>query len=147
MTPESIKTAYPTNIPKSQLGYSTNNMYQGYPPLMNDGRTIVSTSQMESLIDNKLMGENNIKSNWQYRKYLTANANEIMKDNFKEASNDVGYIKRFSDSPYSSNPYLYKSFDDNTKPFGYQNSDLKELYLSREQLESHKIAPTIYMKQ
>jgi hypothetical protein len=40
-------------------------------------------------------------------------------------------------------PYLYKSYEDTTKPIGYQNSDLKELYLSREQLDANRIAPTL----
>lgn len=148
--PESVKCAFPViheTIPKSKLGYSANNIYDGYPPLMSDGRTITASYQPEAVMNEKIIKDNGIESNWQYRKYLTENGNEIMKQNFREASNDVGYVKRFNDFSFDTIPYLYKSYDDNAKPFGYQNSDLKELYLSREQLDSHKIAPTVQNSQ
>jgi hypothetical protein len=144
--PESLECAYPVikeTIPQSKLGYSANNKYDGYPPIMMDGRTITSTYQPESALNEKIIQENDIKSNWQYRKFLTENANQIMKQNFREASNDVGYVKRFNDFYVNSMPYLYKSYEDTTKPIGYQNSDLKELYLSREQLDANRIAPTL----
>jgi hypothetical protein len=144
--PESIECAYPVireTIPQSKLGYSTNNIYDGYPPLMSDGRTITASYQPNAVLNDKIIQENNITSNWQYRKYLTDNGTQIMKQDFREASNDVGYVKRFNDFSSDSMPYLYKSYNDDTKPFGYQNSDLKELYLSREQLDSARIAPTI----
>ena len=145
-SPETMKCAYPIireSIPKSKLGYSANNIYDGYPPLMNDGRTIVSSYQPNAVLNNKIIQENNIHSNWQYRKFLTDHATELIQQNYKEASNDVGYIKRFNDFQSDSMPYLYKSYDDNTKPIGYQTSDLKELYLSREQLDANRIAPTL----
>jgi len=45
------------------------------------------------------------------------------------------------------NPYLYESFMDNSKPFGSTNSDLKETYLSREQLQARKITPSITQEE
>ena len=36
----------------------------------------------------------------------------------------------------------FDSYGDTTKPKGYQDSDLKELYLTREQLNARKVAPT-----
>jgi hypothetical protein len=41
-------------------------------------------------LTNKKSKENDIKSNWMYRKYLTKNLS-IQKQNFKEALNDTGY--------------------------------------------------------
>jgi hypothetical protein len=145
--PVTLECAYPVireTIPQSKLGYSTNNSYEGFPPLMNDGRPITASYQPEAVLNNKIIEENGIQSNWQYRQYLTKNATQIMKQDFREASNDVGYVQRFTDLKSDSMPYLYKSYDDNTQPLGYQNSDLKELYLSREQLDSRRVAPTIY---
>lgn len=126
----------------NSFGYSTNNIYEEYPPLMSDGRTITASYQPDSVLNDKIIKENNIQSNWQYRNYLINNGTSIMKQNFTEASNDIGYVKRFNEPNISSfsTPYLYKSVDDNKKPKGYENSDLKELYLSREQLDSRKIA-------
>jgi len=156
---EKIDNAYPVikeTIPRSSLGYATNNKYPEFPPLMSDGRSITSTWQPEALINDDLIQSNNIRSNWQYRKYLTNNAKDIMEYNFRESSNDVGYYKRPIDLPnMQSNivtnmngvPYNFTSILDNSKPFGYQTSDLKEMYLSREQLDSRKISPVITQDQ
>jgi len=139
-------------IPASSLGYHTNNKYSNFPPLMSDGRAIVASWQPESIINAELIETNKIKSNWEYRQYLQKNAKQIMEYNFHESANDTGYYKRPIDVPsIQSNvvngphkaPYLFTSGLDSTKPFGYASSDLKEMYLSREQLESRKISPVI----
>jgi hypothetical protein len=152
---EKLESAYPIikeTIPQSSLGYATNNKYPGFPPLMSDGRSITTSWQPEAVINDDLIQSNNLRSNWQYRKYLINNAKDIMEYNFRESSNDVGYYKRPIDLPnMQSNkvtnmngaPYNFNSVLDNTKPFGYQTSDLKEMYLSREQLDARKISPVI----
>jgi hypothetical protein len=157
--PEKLESAYPIikeTIPRSSLGYGTNNKYPEFPPLMQDGRSIVSSWQPEAIINEDLIQSNNIKSNWQYRKYLTNNAKDIMQYNFRESCNDVGYYKRPIDLPnmqsnkvsnLGGTPYSFSSVLDNSKPFGYHTSDLKEVYLSREQLDARKISPVITQEQ
>jgi len=152
---EPIYSAYPVikeTIPRSNLGYNANNKYPGFPPLMSDGRPITASWQPEALINQDLLEQNNIKSNWQYRKYLTHNSKDIMEYNFREASNDVGYFKRPIDIPsiqsqvvngLRSGPYNFSSVLDNAHPFGYSSSDLKDMYLSREQLNARKISPVV----
>lgn len=141
-------------IPKSKLGYSTNNQYSNIPPKMQDGRSLISSWQPETIANSYLLKKENIKSNWEYRKYLTQNAKDIMKVNFLEACNDTGYVyptPQTTTSPSSLNtipenanhPFSYKSFNDNTQPFGYQDSDLKQIYLTREQLNAKKVVPVI----
>jgi hypothetical protein len=76
-----------------------------------------------------------------------------MEKDFRNASNDVGYYERFVDQILQPNertnvvgaPYLFKSVTDESKPMGYSNSDMKSLYLSREQLEAKRVAPFINM--
>ena len=58
-------------IPKSKLGYSTNNQYSNIPPKMQDGRSLISSWQPETIANSYLLKKENIKSNWEYRKYLT----------------------------------------------------------------------------
>lgn len=152
---QSVDCAYPVikeTVPESARGYHANNKYPGFPPLMNDGRSITATWQPESSINADLVERSGIKSNWEYRKYLTENAKKIMEYNFRESSNDTGYYKRPIDIPsiqtnevrgFHNTPYVYPSNLDNSKPFGYSSSDLKSLYLSKEQLASRKIAPVI----
>jgi hypothetical protein len=58
---------------------------------MSDGRSVISSWQPES-VTKKIIKENDIKSNWMYRKYLTKILYLFKKQNFKEALNDTGYI-------------------------------------------------------
>jgi hypothetical protein len=151
-SPQELNYAYPIikeTIPKSSLGYNTNNKYPEFPPLMMDGRAITASYQPESIINESIIHDNNIKSNWEYRKFLTANAKNLMEYNFRESCNDAGYYKRYDDIVNKSGnvPYYYQSNNDNSKPFGYSSSDLKDLYLSREQLNSRKVSPVITQEE
>jgi hypothetical protein len=84
---------------------------------------------------------------------MIKNAREIMEKDFRNASNDVGYYERFVDQILQPNerttvvgaPFLFKSVTDDSKPMGYAESDMKSLYLSREQLEAKRVAPFIKM--
>jgi hypothetical protein len=149
---EKMNCAYPTikeTIPKSSLGYNTNNKYPEFPPLMADGRAITASYQPEALLNQSIIKQNNIQSNWEYRKYLTENATKIMEMNARESFNDSGYTMRFDDLMNNrfSSPYYYTSPTDTSRPFGYVNSDLKNTYLSREQLESRKFSPVITQEE
>lgn len=156
----SLECAYPIikeTIPATSLGYSTNNTYPEFPPLMSDGRPITATWQPESSINEDLIERNDIKSNWEYRKFLIENSKTIMEYNFRESSSDIGYYKRPIDIPsiqsntisgdIKNTPYTFPSIADHTRPEGYSSSDLKDIYLSREQLEARKISPVITQAQ
>lgn len=141
-------SAYPTikeTIPPSHLGYHTNNRFPEFPPMMADGRSLVSSWQPESAMNERIIKDNGIKSNWQYRKFIKQHANEIIDYNLQEACNDTGYfVKNDNKQDRIGEPYLYKSINDNTKVLGFEkDSDLKELYLSRERLDARKIAPSM----
>lgn len=131
------------SIPKSSLGYGTNNKYKEFPPLMSDGRSIVSNSQSIELLNKKLINENGITTNWKYRQYMIKNANTIMEYNFRESSNDTGYIIPLNQKKNEQLilPYTFDSLNDSTKP--HQMTDLKNLYLSREQLNARKVIPVL----
>ena len=149
----SIDCAYPVikeTVPQSALGYNTNNLYPKFPPIMADGRSAISSWQPESAVNDKLIKNNDIKSNWLYRKYLTQHGHQVMEYNFRETCNDTGYHvitpelgQKTAGQVKVDVPYNYTSYGDNTHPTGYQDSDLKQVYLSREQLNSRKVAPTI----
>jgi hypothetical protein len=72
-----------------------------------------------------------VTSNWQYRQYLTHNASGIVRQNLAETMNDIGYIARYAQAPETpyTPPYTYKSYLDKTNVLGYEQSDLKDLYL------------------
>ena len=84
-------------IPKSKLGYRTNNAFPDFPPKMSDGRSLISSWQPESVSDNVYYKTNEnifrseapLNANWMYRRYMQKNANEIMENNFRETANDT----------------------------------------------------------
>lgn len=153
---ETVESAFPIikeTVPKSALGYNTNNQYPEFPPLMMDGRAVAASYQPESAINNNIILENNIQSNWEYRQFLTHNATYVMNRNFRDACNDAGYYTNTYDingTPYQltgtpniirdpmSSPFVYNQENLTQMPFGYASSDLKDVYLSRDALNEEK---------
>lgn len=137
--PESVDCAFPVikeTLPRSSLGYSTNNLYAGFPPIMSDGRAIVASHQPEAVLNTMLIQQNQIQSNWQYRKYLTNNAQQIMQQNFREACNDMGYYERFVPSERGNSGPITQSGASvqRRKDVG----DLQQMYLSRDELNDRQ---------
>jgi len=133
-------------------GYNTNNIYNEFPPLMMDGRTIISSYNPNAIITEKMIKDENIESNWQYRRYMTHNADRIRRFNYLESLNDMGYTQTPASVLYGapvSSPYLYKTPADKAAAPGdiFPESDLKNLYLTREELNSRKVAPVITAEQ
>jgi hypothetical protein len=127
----------------------SNNIHFNSPPLMSDGRNF-SSWQPEAVVNQRIQTAENINSNWNYRKYLQQNAQQIMKYNSMESCYELGLdVHATADKMPSSNvPHLYKSVMDSGKPgFGYNTSDLKSPYLSREQLNARMISPSIQLSK
>lgn len=132
----SINNLVVDTIPASARGYELNNQYQHFPPLMSDGRAVVASWTPESYIDDTIQKTHGIRSNWEYRKYLTDNAQEIMRRNLAEACSDIGYIA--NNEGWVSTQYPVQA--GSALPSA---SDLKQLYMSQEQLEARRQAPLL----
>lgn len=127
------------------LSSGSNNIHMNMPPLMSDGRNFASW-QPEAVINEKLQKDAGITNNWNYRLYLQKNANIIMKYNHLEAITASGNNPTTYNNNMSTNtsPFIFNSIHDQSKPlYGYNNSDLKQSYLSREQLNSRLVSPSI----
>ena len=125
----------------------SNNIKFNSPPIMSDGRNWASW-QPDAVINQRIQRQEGITNNWNYRQFLQQNGLEAMKYNTMEACYNLGLDPHYnSDKTPSSNvPYSFKgTFDSSTPGFGYCNSDLKNPYLSREQLNARLIAPSINM--
>jgi len=146
-----LDTNNDNNEGQSTLGYNTNNQYPQFPPMMADGRAVISSWQPESAVNDHLIRKNGIKTNWEYRRYLTEHGYKITERNFKDTCNDTGYhipmLPELLPSQTANSPYSYASVYDDTRPSGYQDSDLKQQYLTREQLDSRKVAPILTQEQ
>jgi hypothetical protein len=102
--------------------------------------------QPQASTNTKIQVDAGITSNWKYRQYMQQNANQIMKYNTMET------IKASGNNPYSvlntnvtnNAPYLYSNIHDTNNPlYGFRNSDLKQDYMKKEQMNARKVAPSI----
>jgi len=120
----------------------SNNIHFKFPALMSDGR-LNSDWQPGAQKNDEIRKEANITSNWQYRRYLINNADSIIKDNQLEACNQCGCCPYYENNVKLSNtPYLYNSCLSRDQPYGYEDSDLKNIYLSRNELQCRLTTPT-----
>lgn len=125
----------------------SNNIHFDFPPIMSDGRNY-SSWQPNATLNNDIVKKYNIKTNADYRQFLTKNADYIIKANQINACGGCCNCLTVNASPKTSNtPYLYTSCTDSTQPYGYETSDLKEMYLSRERQAQLKELPSITQQQ
>jgi len=123
----------------------SNNIHFNFPPIMNDGRNYAQW-QPDAVVNERIQKQEGIQSNWQYRQYLQKNGLQIMKYNNLEACYDLGLDPhtQTGTTPSSNVPYKFRNtFDTSTPGFGYCNSDLKNPYISREQLNARLVSPSI----
>jgi len=122
----------------------SNNIHLDNPPLMNDGRNFV-TIHPDNQLNQDILVESKIMSNNDYRNYLTNNSEKIIANNQLESCSMSKCFVDFKKPQHNgvNQPYFFSSVFDNATPFGYVTSDMKSVYLSREQLQSRKVAPTL----
>ena len=120
-----------------------NNKYSEIAPFMSDARLFTEYDPNYETND-RFMVQHNIESNYQYRQYLIQNGMEILNMNRQNACNNTGRCVFHENAFKQRNPegkYLYKGHSDETKPYGYENSDMKEKYISSSGLQSRLAAP------
>jgi hypothetical protein len=127
----------------------TNNIHAGFPALMSDG-SWGRDWEPACANNNQLKKSAGISNNYQYRQYLMQNADAIIKKNQTNAcENCCTCWKNFEDRNKVKCPekHIYKSTEDNIQPFGYENSDLKNTYVTSQSLQSRLVAPIITQAQ
>ena len=136
----------------------SNNIHFDYPPIMDDGRNYAKW-QPAAVINDEMRKNEGIKTNWDYRSYLTKNADKIISYNQREACNECCACPAKYNDPSltplevkslenrNQAPFLYKSCSDKSTPYGYETSNLKNLYLSNNELQSRMIAPILTQDQ
>lgn len=119
----------------------SNNIHHSAPALMSDQR-IFTTYVTACDINKSLRHNEGITNNYNYRQYLQKNALHIINENTKSAMS-CSNKPCLNSNNSNSNKYLFSSCMDRTQPFGYEGSDLKNIYLSRERLNSNLSGPII----
>jgi hypothetical protein len=124
--------------------YATNNKYKFFPPLMNDGRNFTAW-QPGAVLSENIRKVNNITSNWEYRKFLTGNADNIIRHNQISSCKQCGYC------PYKMDPLLSVNTGHKVADplLDIRNSpnDLKKTYLSSYYIQSRMKAPSLTQEQ
>ena len=131
-------------LPSISKGYSTNNQYDNFPPLMSDSRSLIAAWQPEAVANEALMKFSGVNTNWEYRQFLTQNAVEIMRTNFLDSANDVGhYVNQNTLETIQYQPaHRFQGAHDSARPYGMaEDSDLKQMYFSREQHQQKRSVP------
>ena len=93
-----------------------------------------------------IIHENNIQSNWQYRNFMTRNSESIRANLLRDALNDVGYSVRDENPEMGQifeTPKVYGSFHEPISHRQAASSDLKEIYMTREQLQAKQVVPSM----
>ena len=102
---------------------------------MSDGR-IFNNLAMILIIENKKFESSKCK-------FYTRKCEQIMEDSTNFMMNNSGILVKENSSYNVNVPFVYSSITDEAKPAGQVESDLKNAYLSREQLQSQLIAPKV----
>jgi len=106
------------------------------PGVLSDGRLFTNYTS-DAIVSESIKKENGITSNEEYRRYLVRNTEAIMKFNYDDMAHE-------NKTPYEHNqfdygqPHLYKSIQEDTKPYGYEDTTVKQMYLTRQQLDDKK---------
>jgi len=124
----------------------SNNIHLNFPPLMSDGRQFTHLDPSCEAND-RLKKFLNLNTNYEYRQYLINNGNTLINKNRMDAFMLNNNTKVGNGSQETNNKYIFNSVHDGNKPFGYEGSDLKNLYLSRQQLQSSMEAPIINLNK
>jgi hypothetical protein len=134
-----------TNYGWEKCYSAPNNIDFNFPALMSDSR-LWSQWQPDAVVNQRIQKQEGIQSNWQYRQYLQKNGLKIMNYNSSEACYDLGLDPHIQTdrTPSSNVPYTFRNTFDTSQPgYGYCNSDLKNPYLTSEQLNARLISPHI----
>ena len=122
-----------------------NNIHHNKPALMSDGRNFAHWDTNNET-NRKMKKSVGIENNFHYRQYLMKNADKIINNNF------TTFVDNCSDVPTAkaktfTNKYLFKDLTDTTTPYGYEHSDLKNMYLSRQSLNSKLVGPILTQEE
>lgn len=116
--------------------------------LMNEGRPFTDY-KTAAIINENIKNKNKFFTNNEYRAYLKNNADNIIKHNFNQVYKLTPFTPEkqvYTKCPTKSN-FVFTNIDDTRKPNNYESSDLKDSYLSKEQLNKRKNVTKLNQEQ
>ena len=88
-------------------------------------------------LNERIKKSHDIKNNEQYRTFLVNNSSIVIQSNYETMIKQNVTNNGNTQMAYGP-PKLYSDIQDDSKPFGYENTTTKEMYLSREQINDKK---------
>ena len=124
----------------------SNNIHFNVAPMMSDSRMFTMYNPACNA-NTSLRNNLNITNNYDYRQWLIKNGNTIRQKNFQLAKNENSECIEAAANVKTNGKYLFQGCADNSRPFGYESSDLKNLYLTRNQLQARTNAHILTQEQ
>jgi hypothetical protein len=127
------------------------NNYPGDPARMSDGRLFTHwaspgthaydqrVTPARPLPPSKHSNPGSIASNLDYRRYMTRHGVAVSATNAAAAHAQVGVSNFAADAVFQgakTGRYLFTSAHDNTVPYGYESSNMKQHFIAREQMST-----------
>jgi hypothetical protein len=84
-----------------------------------------------------------IQSNWQYRLYMTENGDKIRDKMFTDSLSHINNHNVGSNNTLHASPHMYASVHEPVSHYQAMPSDLRETYLTREQLQDRLVVPSL----
>lgn len=114
---------------------------------MSDSR-LFTTYGSACKANNSLKKDLGLNSNYDYRQYLIKNGNRLIKENNNSHMNKIGYQSPINIPNMNlDKKHIYKNVSDNSQPYGYESSDLKNMYLSRYELQAKSSGPIVTQEE
>jgi len=115
-----------------------NNLPVQYPGILSDGRLFTDYSP-SAVVNEDIRKRYHLTTNQEYKDFLVKNTNMFMKQNMNHSMSE----NRTALFPITKNgtPHLFTDVDDTSKPYGYESSLPKNMFLSRQQLDDKKRRP------
>ena len=125
----------------------SNNIDFKDPALMSDSRLYTHYGST-CKANNSLKKDLGLNSNYDYRQYLIKNGNRLIEQNQNSHIDKLGYNSPYNISNFNlDSKHIYKNVSDKSQPHGYETSDLKNLYLSRYELQAKSTGPIVTQEE
>lgn len=99
-------------------------------PILYNGNTYANWESDRNIASANLRTVHSIQTNNDYRKFLTNQADLLILKNQMSACDETGVCPaKYTNGKNSTNKHLYQSVYDSNKPYGYEDSNLKQQYI------------------
>jgi len=124
---------------------ASNNIHPNFPAMMDEGN-LYTDWDSACKMNNDIKKSAGLNNNYNYRQWLINNANQVMQTNQASALGQ-SCVYNAPTTQQQTGKYIFSGCSDKSQPIGYENSDLKSLYLSKTDLQNRLNTPVLTQEQ